>query len=336
MSDKTEEPTPRRLSRAIEQGDAPVSSALGPACAFLAVALLLPSLASALAERAALLLRRAPGLPPGAQVGEALAALVLGAAPALAVGASVAGLLGAIQARGAFAPAKTLPDLSRLASGLGSLLSAQRLTGLLRALLTAALVAYLCNKRLLERLPSLASAAGDPTRAAAAAGQAVASLLREVGFLLVASALVDLALTLRSWRNRLRMSPDEVKREARESEGDPQLKAARERAHHELLNQASIHAVKEASVVIVNPTHLATALRYREGEDEAPLVLTKGAGDLAARLIQAAEDYNIPVVRDIPLARALHELEVGEQIPEALYEAVAEVLRALDEATQGP
>jgi type III secretion protein U len=80
----------------------------------------------------------------------------------------------------------------------------------------------------------------------------------------------------------------------------------------------------------VNPTHLACALRYDEKEgDQAPVVVASGEGDLAARIVQAAHDYGVPVVRDVPLARALVELDVGDVIPEALYEAVAEILREI-------
>ncbi len=335
MSDKTEEPTPRRLARAIEDGDVPVSAALVSGGAFLGAALVLPGATRVLVERSAMLLRRAFDLPPEALAAEALAALALATLPPLLVAAALAALLGGVQARGAFAPGKLAPDLSRLAGGLGALVSPQRVQSLLRALLTAALVAYLCWGRFRGLLPAMAATAGDPRKAVALLGTEGAALFRDVGLLLVASAAVDLAITLRSWRNRLKMSPDEVKREAKESEGDPQLKAAREQAHHELLNQASIHAVKEASVVIVNPTHLATALRYRD-DDEAPLLVAKGAGAFAAQLVEAARAYNVPVLQDIPLARALHELEVGDQIPEALYEAVAEILRSLWENPPEP
>ena len=125
------------------------------------------------------------------------------------------------------------------------------------------------------------------------------------------------------------MTKDEVKREHKESEGDPQIKAARERAHQEMLAAATIANVKSASVVVVNPTHIACALRYDEKEgDEAPVVVASGEGDLAERIVRAAQDYGVPVLRDVPLARALVELEVGAAIPEALYEAVAEILRA--------
>jgi flagellar biosynthesis protein FlhB len=123
------------------------------------------------------------------------------------------------------------------------------------------------------------------------------------------------------------MTKAEVKREHRESEGDPQLKAARERAHHEMLAAATIANVQRATVVIVNPVHIACALRYEETEDDAPVVVASGHGDLAAQIVTAARAYGVPVLQDIPLARALVELEVGTAIPEALYEAVAEILR---------
>src|SRR5690606_4533533 len=148
----------------------------------------------------------------------------------------------------------------------------------------------------------------------------------------LALAAGDVLATRHSWLKRLRMSSDEVKREHREAEGDPELKGARTRAHRELLAGASLNAVKEATVVIVNPTHLATALRYDEDQDDAPMVVSQGAGDMARRIVEAAHAYGIPVVRDVPVARALFELEVGDEIPEALYEAVAEVLREVHEA----
>jgi flagellar biosynthesis protein FlhB len=96
-----------------------------------------------------------------------------------------------------------------------------------------------------------------------------------------------------------------------------------------------VHAVREATVVIVNPQHLATALRYLEAEDDAPTVVASGEGDLAQRIQDAARTYGIPIVRDVPVARALSELEIGDTIPEALYEAVAEILREVWSAERG-
>lgn len=102
----------------------------------------------------------------------------------------------------------------------------------------------------------------------------------------------------------------------------------------EMLTAATIQAVREATVVIVNPQHLATALRYVDGEDEAPKVVANGEGDIAKRIQDAARAWGIPIVRDVPVARALRELEAGDEIPEALYEAVAEILREVWEAEE--
>jgi FlhB-like protein len=90
---------------------------------------------------------------------------------------------------------------------------------------------------------------------------------------------------------------------------------------------AQLGAVEKARVVIVNPTHFATALSYDESDEGAPRVVAQGQGEVARRIIEAARARGVPVVRDVPIARALAELEVGEEIPEALYEAVAEILR---------
>jgi type III secretion protein U len=126
------------------------------------------------------------------------------------------------------------------------------------------------------------------------------------------------------------MTKDEVKREAKDAEGDPLIRAARHRAYQEIHAQAAIANVRTATVVVVNPTHLACALRYDEkAGDEAPVVVASGEGELAARIAQAAQEYGVPIVRDVPLARALVELGVGDSIPEALYEVVAEILREL-------
>src|SRR5277367_5759118 len=114
----------------------------------------------------------------------------------------------------------------------------------------------------------------------------------------------------RSLRDQARLAreapddQDEVKREHRESEGDPMIRAARHRAYQELLAQVAIANVRTATVVVVNPTHLACALRYDEkGGDEAPVVVASGEGELAQRIVAAAADWGIPVVRDVPLAR---------------------------------
>jgi FlhB-like protein len=343
MSDKTEEPTPRRLRKAAEDGDAPVSASLSGALAFFAALALAPAALAALWAWAGASLKRAPSLPyeprsAGGAALDAALALVRLAAPVLAAAAAVAALAGYVQGGGNIAWKKLSPDLSRLspARGLRSLVSPDRLSSVARALVAAAAVLWVGWAALRDHVADLAASIGSPSKAVPVAADTARRVARNVGLVLLVSALADVALTRRSWKNRLKMSKDEVKREHKESEGDPHVKAARERAHHELLTQASIHAVKSATVVVVNPSHKAAALRYREGDDDAPTLVSKGEGALAAQIIEAARAYGVPVVQDIPLARALAELEVGDEIPEELYEAVAEVLRTLWEHEEAP
>ena len=144
----------------------------------------------------------------------------------------------------------------------------------------------------------------------------------------LALGLVDLVFMRQAWRRKLRMSKEEVKREHRDAEGDLES-GARARLPRSLA-QAAAANVRGASVVVVNPIHIACARRYEAaGDAETPGVVAVGEGDLAARIVRAARDHGVPIVRDVPLARALVELQAGDVILEAIYEAVAEVLRSV-------
>jgi flagellar biosynthetic protein FlhB len=142
-------------------------------------------------------------------------------------------------------------------------------------------------------------------------------------------ALAGLDYLFQRWRTEvhLRMSRQEVKEEMREQEGDPQLKGRLKSLRQKMSRRRMTAEVAKADVVITNPTHLAVALRYRVGESSAPRVLGKGAGFIAERIRAIARENSIPIVENKPLARLLYQqAEVGREIPEKLYRAVAEVL----------
>jgi flagellar biosynthetic protein FlhB len=125
------------------------------------------------------------------------------------------------------------------------------------------------------------------------------------------------------------MTREQVKREHKESEGDPRHKAERHRLHRELLEQRMVAEVRKADFVVVNPDHIAVALRYdREGE-AAPVVVARGERLLAEKIKEVAREAGVPIFRDVTLARSLRDVEEGDEIPEALYEAVAEILRVV-------
>lgn len=330
MSDKTEEPSPRRLRKARDEGDSAVSVAVGQSIGFALVLAVLPALLAALTVGVGAALRAAVTTGRADVAGAAWLWLSL-SAPVLGVAAAASALLGLVQTGGSFTASRFVPDFSRVnpVSGIKGLFTLERLFSLLRSLAAALAVGWLSWGVLQGHLADVAGTAGRGEAVATTSWLLGRRLLWGGAVVALVLALVDYFFVRRAWLARHRMTKDEVKREHRESEGDPELKAARKRAHQEVLAGSMIAALKDATVLIVNPTHLATALRYREDDEQAPTVLAQGEGELARRLIEAAHAYGVPVVRDVPIAHALRELGLGEEIPEALYEAVAEVLREL-------
>lgn len=335
---RTERPTPKRLSEARRRGEVAISRELTGAVALAAGLATLAATGSwwygALAGevRRGLVAALSPDQPPGgALLSSALAVLRLSALPALAAFAA-AGAVGLLQTGGLVTAAPLAPRLERLdpIAGLARLFSGARLAALGLGALKAALVVALALSGWRIAASTLAQLprAGSPERAAAALLWPLA--WRIAGLLLLFGA-IDLLLV--RWRHlrRLRMSRDEVRREAREAEGDPRHKAERRRLHRAL---AEAPPLRRATCLVVNPTHVAVALHHRRGAGEAPRVLAKGTGAAAARLRARARRAGIPIVRDPPLARVLHRLaEVGDEIPEELYDAAAALLATLHGAT---
>jgi flagellar biosynthesis protein FlhB len=336
VSDQTEEATPKKLRKAQEEGDSPISAFASQSVAFLCAVAVAPAAIAALASRSSTDLRVAiahagDAAPPTSFEPASLATSIVAlTAPILGAAAIAAAVASVVQSGGIVATKRLQPKLDRLnfISGFKQLFSTSRLVAVLRAALFGAAVAWFAYSALHDHAGDIARTAGRLPEAASVAAVIALAVVKRAAILGVFLAVLDVVVTRRSWRKKLMMSKTDVKREHKESEGDPQVKAARERAHHEMLAAATIANVQKASVVIVNPVHIACALRYDEEDgDEAPVVLASGHGDLAARIVDAARAYGVPILQDIPLARALVELEVGSPIPEALYEAVAEILR---------
>lgn len=342
MADPTEEATPRRLRKAREQGDSGASAYGAQAVAFIVAVAVVPAAVRALVSHAAGDLRATLAAVATGDGGAlrfdaaSVAASVVALTVPLLLAAGVAGAIAhVVQTGGVVATARLTPKLERLNPFVGarSFFSATRLFAVVRALFAGSVVGWLAWRGLSDHIVDLSRVAGRPSWIGVVVSDVAGGVAWRAAFVGLALGVVDIVVTRGAWRRRLRMTKDEVRREHKDAEGDPQTKAARERAYQELLAQATIGSVRTATVVVVNPTHLATALRYDEKEgDEAPVVVAAGEGELAQRIRSAAEQWGIPVVRDVPLAQALVELQVGDAIPEALYEAVAEILRELSES----
>ncbi len=162
----------------------------------------------------------------------------------------------------------------------------------------------------------------------ALSGQILTRLLAALGVALLVMAALDYAWQWYQLNKRMRMSKQEIKDEYKEKEGDPLIKAARRQKMRQMAQERSqVQRAAEATVVIVNPTHIAIALRYIPGQDDAPMVLCKGKDQIAAEIRTIARRAGVPIIQRKPLARLMIKTcKVGQVIPMEVYEAVAEVL----------
>ncbi len=330
---RTEQPTPRRLREARRRGEIAVSRELCGAASLLAgLAALAASarpmartLADFLCERLAE--AAGPGAEPWPALARALALLAHAALPVCAAAALGAAVAGALQTRALCSLAAVRFRLDRLhpGKGLARLASAERLLATGLGLVQVAATLLVAWVLVADAAPAAAAAPRLASGALLRLLPALASRIAlSLGALLAAFGVLDLALARRRRRKSLMMTREEVARERREEEGDPRLKGERRRLHRAL---ATALPVGRATCLVVNPTHVAVALHHPKQGEDAPVVVAKGVGEAAARLRREARRAGVPIVRDVALARALFRLaEVGDEIPEELYEAAAAVL----------
>ena len=330
-ADRSEAATPRRIERAREDGQVALSREVAGFAALLggllAAFLALPSLGRDLFRALRAVLERAHALEmvdAALVLGWLGALLIVPVAGAVALGAVAATL---VQTRGLVSAKPLAPKLTKLSpwGGLKRLFGADGLAEFIRSLLKLGLVGG-----------ALWFALGDPGSLQAALHAPAGAMLREASaaalrlaiaalVAFAAIAVVDLVWVHARHLKMLRMTRQELRDEMKESEGDPYLRARRRQIRESRSRQRMMSAVPKAAVVITNPTHYAVALAYLGG-DAAPKVVAKGVDELAARIRATAEASGVPLVANPPLARALHRLDVGAEIPAEHYQAVAEII----------
>jgi flagellar biosynthetic protein FlhB len=157
-------------------------------------------------------------------------------------------------------------------------------------------------------------------------GEMVYRVAFKIGLIFLLFSIFDIWWQRKSYMKDMMMSKDEIKKEYKESEGDPHHKAHRKQMHQEIMESAQMESVKSADVIVTNPDHVAVALKYDREKDAAPRVLAKGLDARAEQIKALAKSSDVPLLRNVPLAHALLRVDVGQDIPEDLYDAVAEVL----------
>ena len=184
-----------------------------------------------------------------------------------------------------------------------------------------------------DALPTLMTL---PAAGLAGIGEAVGTLLKvmmtNIGVAYTVLALADFAWQRHQHVKGLMMSKDEIKQEYKQAEGDQHIKHQRKHLHQEMMQEGAVHSARKASVLVTNPTHLAIAIRYEKDKTPLPVVLAKGEGALAERMMVAAREAGVPILQNIPLAHALMDTaQLDQYIPSELIEAVAEVLRLVQD-----
>lgn len=166
-------------------------------------------------------------------------------------------------------------------------------------------------------------------------GEMTFRVAARVGLIFLLFSIFDIWWQRKAYMKDMMMSKEEVKKEYKESEGDPHHKAHRKQMHQEIMEGAQMESVKSADVVVTNPDHVAVALKYDPDKDAAPRVLAKGLDFKAETIKEIARSADVPMLRNVPLAHALLRVDVGQDIPEDLYDAVAEVLNFVYGLKQG-
>jgi flagellar biosynthetic protein FlhB len=222
------------------------------------------------------------------------------------------------------------PDLNRLnpLKGIGRMFSLNSLIELTKALLKASLIGAMAVWTIWHHKEAVLSLIAAPLLASMShLGELVVMSFIAIAGTMILITAVDVPFKLWDHHRKLKMTKEEVRQENKETEGDPHVKARIRAQQRAMARKRMMAEIPKADVIVTNPTHYAVALRYEEGKMRAPRVVAKGAHLLALKIREIGQQHRVPLLETPPLARALyHHTELGDEIPQALYNAVAEVL----------
>jgi flagellar biosynthetic protein FlhB len=336
--DRTEQPTPRRLEEARKKGNVVSSKELNSALVLLCTFFLLKTLGVWISGQSLVFTKQIMGFI-GHDWGSSTAYQLIDLSgftfaeiciPIMGV-ALLAGCVSSLAQTGfLFIPDAIMPKLEKInpLEGFKRIFSRRALVEMLKAVAKvgiAGYIAYAAIKSNLYLLPRLMDM-GIPDSITVLANLA-ATIVFRVGLFLLVLAMADYIYQYSEHMKSLRMTKQELRDEMREHEGDPQIKGRMRQRRRQFAMQRMMQQVPKADVVITNPTHFAVALKYELHNDTAPVLLAKGVDEIALRIRQIAEENNIIIYEDPPLAQTLYKtVEIGRTIPESLYEAVANVL----------
>lgn len=352
MAEKTEKATPKKLKDAAKKGQVAKAQDLPAAFTFVASVAIILALASTLYHQMADFMVGAFHAITNPDLNMTVLALFykanevifLASIPTLLL-VSIVGVTVTFLAVGpVFAPEVFKFDIKKFnpVDNLKAKFKLKTLVELLKSLLKIGLAAYLIYLVMLKSVPVLIQTVSMPITGALTVFYAfLLEVVIKVGLLFLVIAIADFIYQKKSFANEMKMEKFEIKQEYKNSEGDPHIKSKRKQIAQEIAySEGPAGGVRRAKAVVTNPTHLAVAIGYERDVDAAPYILAMGKDGLAERMIKLAEQFDVPVLRNIPLAHKLwDEGELYEYVPEETYEALAEILRwvaSLKDGTEMP
>jgi flagellar biosynthetic protein FlhB len=339
MSERTEAPTPRKISEARAEGQVARSIELNAAAALLVGVWLLKGPGGRLIDELKNLLTSSILAIPQAQPDDGwlrnlLLADLQHVAPGMGMilaGMAVTGVAVTLAQTGFLWASKRIGvhfDRLNPINGFKRLFSKQGLVELVKAIAKLLVIGWVAYSFLRGRaVELLALGQTDFVTAVGNWVEMAAALALRTGAIYLVLALIDYSYQRWNYMRSLRMTKEEVKEDFKRSEGDPMIKGRIRSQARRIARSRMMANVKKADVVITNPVHLAVAIEYQAEKMSAPRVLAKGAHRTAERIVALARENNVPVVQNIPVARALYKtVEIDQEIPPELYAALAEVL----------
>lgn len=342
MSDKTEEPTPKKKKDARKQGNIAKSAEVNKAMTFIAILVVIYMMSgSIISELQGFIVNILSGdfsMTMNDNTIRILMFKVMMSFMKIVLPISliimVFGILGSLIQTGLFFSMESLkPKFSKLnpLTGLKNMFSMKAIVNLIKSMVVICIMIYLGYSFMSKNfegiiksgdiyLPYLFNIVLD----------LIKSILTSITLAVAVVAALDYGYEKFSHKKGLKMTKQEVKEEYKQMEGDPHIKGKIKQKQRQMANQRMMQAVPSSTVILTNPTHISIAIRYEQGKDTTPIVVAKGVDEVAFRIREIAKSHDIPIIENVPLARLIYkEVDIDQEIPEEMYKAVAEVLVAV-------
>lgn len=342
MSDKTEEPTPKKKKDARKQGNIAKSAEVNKAMTFIAILVVIYMMSgSIISELQGFIVNILSGdfsMTMNDNTIRILMFKVMMSFMKIVLPISliimVFGILGSLIQTGLFFSMESLkPKFSKLnpLTGLKNMFSMKAIVNLIKSMVVICIMIYLGYSFMSKNFEGIIKS-GDiylPYMFNIVL-DLIKSILTSITLAVAVVAALDYGYEKFSHKKGLKMTKQEVKEEYKQMEGDPHIKGKIKQKQRQMANQRMMQAVPSSTVIVTNPTHISIAIRYEQGKDTTPIVVAKGADEVAFRIREIAKSHDIPIIENVPLARLIYkEVDIDQEIPEEMYKAVAEVLVAV-------